>query len=255
MQPARIRKFEKTATDLLATNNYEAAFVLRWIAYEGLVRRAAIKALWMRGALVGEAQKIINQLQGPEWEDPTTLLAKCCHTYINIERGDVPVFKALRDRMHIRNLLFHQLEVATKKSQFDLVSDLLGRALADPSVVFGDIKVDVAPGKMLRRLGNPLVDLRKAEREKSIPRKSVQALLGYDAGKLSPVPKVDDLTDDIVRSLFDPAPATGKTPQFVSEKNRTFVVERKRPPLSKTELQNRLAALRAFAPLKTPTPT
>ena len=246
MQQARIRKFAKAASDLLAKNSYEAAFVLRWIAYQSLVRRAAIKALWMRGAMVSEAQKIINELQGPEWEDPTSLLAKCCGTYINIERGDVPVFKALRDRVHIRNLLFHQLEVATKKSQFKQISDLLALALDDPSKVFGDIKVHIPGAGKTLRLGNPLVDLRKAEREKSIPRKSVQSLLGYESGKLSPVPRVADLNDDMVKSLFDRA--TGKSLQLGSEKNRTYVVERKRVPLTEKEKQNVRAAL--FASLK-----
>lgn len=248
MQQARIRKFAKSASDLLANNSYEAAFVLRWIAYEGLVRRAAIKALWMRGAMVSEAQKIINQLQGPEWEDPTSLLAKCCGNYINVEGGAVPVFKALRDRVHVRNLLFHQLEVATKKSQFKQISDLLALVLDEPSKVFGDIKVYIpgaGPGKTLR-LGNPLVDLRKAKREKSVPRKSVQALLGYEFAKMSPVPRVADLNDDMVKSLFDRA--TGKSLQLGSEKNRSVIVERKRVPLTEKEKQNLRAAL--FASLK-----
>ena len=69
----------------------ERQFALRWIAYEGLVRRTAIKALWMRGAMVREAQKTINQLQGPEWENPTLLLGNC-GTYISI-----PLFKTLQE--------------------------------------------------------------------------------------------------------------------------------------------------------------
>ena len=115
----------------------ERQFALRWIAYEGLVRRTAIKALWMRGAMVREAQKTINQLQGPEWENPTLLLGNC-GTYISI-----PLFKTLQERAHIRNLLFHQLDVATKKGHFKRMTDLLGFALANPSAVFGDIKVHV----------------------------------------------------------------------------------------------------------------
>lgn len=41
MNPARIRKLAKAASNLSNTDNYEAVFALRWVAYEGLMLRAA----------------------------------------------------------------------------------------------------------------------------------------------------------------------------------------------------------------------
>ena len=58
MRPARIKKLATAANQLQATN-YEAAFALRWIAYEGTIVRAAIKALWLRGATVKDAEGTI----------------------------------------------------------------------------------------------------------------------------------------------------------------------------------------------------
>ena len=54
MRSLRIKTLA-AAADQLQETNYETAFALRWIAYEGTIVRAAVNALWLRGAGVKDA--------------------------------------------------------------------------------------------------------------------------------------------------------------------------------------------------------
>ena len=198
MHPARIRKLAKLATDLSDTNNYEAAFALRWIAYEGLMLRAAIKALWMRGATVTEAENILMRLPP---RSPTTLLAHCCCYFIDLENDQYPILKRIKDRAHFRNLLFHQLNVGSK-NQLQLLSDILGLTLANPKSALGGIPVKISGLNVL--LGNPLDDLRKLKRKPRVKRRSVAELYRYNKDDLQTFPATADLTKDEVLRLFVP---------------------------------------------------
>lgn len=228
MHPARIRKLAKAASGLSATNNYEAAFALRWIAYEGLLRRAAIKALWMRGANVKEAESILTRIQH---RDPTTLLAHCCGFSIDLSTDRYyPILKRIRDRWQFRNLLFHQLNVASK-SQLHLLSDILGLTLDDPKIAFGNVGVRIAGLNNPMRLGDPLADLRKLRRKPSSKRKAVVELFAYNKDELRDLPTIPDLTEDEVLRLFMPVPETIATSASTAK-----------PKLTKEEIHKRVAA-------------
>jgi hypothetical protein len=198
MNPARIRKLAKAASDLSNTGNYEAAFALRWIAYEALMVRAAIKALWIRGATVKEAENILMRLPP---RSPTSLLAECCRYSIDLKNDQYPILKRIKDRAHFRNLLFHQLNVASK-NQLQLLSDILGLTLANPKMALGDIPIKVSGLKVL--LGNPLDDLRKLRRRPRVKKRSVAELFRYNRGNLQTFATNSDLTRGEVLRLFIP---------------------------------------------------
>jgi hypothetical protein len=184
MNPARIRKIAKAASNLSNTDNYEAVFALRWVAYEGLMLRAAIKALWMRGAKVKEAEDILPTLQR---RDPLTTLASCCGQSINLTTDQYPILKRIKDRVHFRNILFHQLNVASKK-QLQLLSDILGFTLANPTKALGNLPVRVSELSSAMRLGDPLEDLRKLKRKQKIRLKPVAQLFRYNERDRQPPP-------------------------------------------------------------------
>lgn len=228
MQPARIRKLAKTASDLVERNgSYEAAFTLRWIAYEGLMLRAAIKALWMRGANVKEAENIVTRLPP---RDPTALLGSCCDFHIDVTNDRHPILKRIKDRVHFRNFLFHQLNVASK-SQLQLLSDILGFTLANPKTAFGNIPVRIAGLSAPSRLGDPLADLRRSKRMPNVRKKSVAELFRYNSKDLQSLSAIPDLTEDEVLRLF--MPVTQRV---------TPSVQRIGPMLSKEELHKRMEA-------------
>lgn len=200
MHPARIRKLGKTASDLAKHNNYEAAFALRWIAYEGLIVRAAIKALWMRGASVKDAERIITTLN---LFNVMKLLKQCCGNNFNIDsKGEYPILKTIKDRSELRHLLFHQLNVPSKR-KLKQFSDLLALTLDQPEAAFGKIKVALDGSSSARELGDPLVDLRKLKRSSGITRKAVADLISVN---LKQETTILDLTDDEQLLLFIPPP-------------------------------------------------
>ena len=198
MRPARIRKLAKAASELSNAGNYEAAFALRWIAYEALMARAAIKGLWMRGATVKEAENIIMRLRP---RSPTSLLAECCGNCIDLKDDRYSILKNIKDRVHFRNLLFHQLNVASKK-QLMLLSDILGFTLANPKAALGSIPMKISG--LAVSLGDPLADLRKLKRRPRVKRRSVAELLRYKESDLQAPPTIPDLSDEEVLSLFMP---------------------------------------------------
>ena len=227
MHPARIRKLAKTASELSNAGNYEAAFALRWIAYESLMVRAATKALWMRGATVREAENIIMRLPP---RSPTSLLADCCRYQIDLtsDRSPFPILKRIKDRAHFRNLLFHQLNVASKR-QLQLLSDTLDLTLANPKAALGDIPIKIAGLRV--SLGDPLADLRKLKRRPRVKKRSVAELFPYSKSDLQTVPAIPDLTEDEVLRLFTP----------MAEK-AALSVEGGKPRLTKEELHRRMTA-------------
>jgi hypothetical protein len=230
MNPARIRKLAEAASNLSNTNNYEAAFTLRWVAYEGLMLRAAIKALWIRGAKVKEAENIITTLPH---RDPLTMLAACCGQSINLTTDQYPILKRIKDRAHFRNILFHQLNVASKK-QLQLLSDILGFTLANPKMAFGNLAVRASEMNSAMRLGDPLVDLRKLKRIPQIRVKPVAKLFRYDERDRQPPPAIPDLTKDEVLRLFMPL-----------ADSVAVRVERNKPRLTAEEIRKRMAAWKA----------
>jgi hypothetical protein len=230
MQPARIRKLAKLAIDLSNTNNYEAAFALRWIAYEGLMLRAAIKALWMRGAKVKEAESIITTLPPG---DQLTVLATCCGQSIKLTNDQYLILKRIKDRVHFRNILFHQLNVASKK-QIQALSDILGFTLANPAKAFGNLAVRASEINSTLRLGDPLADLRKLKRMPQIRVKPVAKLFRYNERDRQPLHAIPDLTKDEVLRLF--MPVAGSI---------AVSVERNKPRLTAEEIRKRMAAWKA----------
>ena len=156
MRPARIRAFAKTASDLAHANNQEAAFVLRWIAYEGLIIRASIKALWMRGASVKKAEKFMLTYN---LRKKYSFLSECCAHPIAWNSKRVKALSRIKEREDLRHLLFHQLNIPSTKKLLQF-STLLARTLNNPEMVFGMLEINLgAIGR--QNLGDPLVDLRK----------------------------------------------------------------------------------------------
>jgi hypothetical protein len=109
---------------------------------------------------VKEAENTITTLPR---RDPLTMLAACCGQSINLTTDQYPILKRIKDRTHFRNILFHQLNVASKK-QLQLLSDILGFTLANPKMAFGKLAVRASEMNSAMRLGDPLVDLRKLKR-------------------------------------------------------------------------------------------
>lgn len=196
MHRARILKLAKVATELSNAGNYEAALALRWIAYEALVARAAIKGLWMRAATVKEAESVIMRLPP---RSPTMLLVNCCGNAVDLNDDRYLILRHIKDRAHLRNLLFHQLNVASKE-QLLLLSNILARTLANPTTALGNVELKVSGVRV--SLGDPLVDLRRVKRRPRVKKRSVAELLRYKESSLQAMPTLPDLTEDDVTRLF-----------------------------------------------------
>jgi hypothetical protein len=190
--------------------------------------RAAIKALWMRGAKVKEAEDILPTLP---LHDPLTTLASCCGQHINLTTDQYPILKRIKDRVHFRNILFHQLNVASKK-QLQLLSDILGFTLANPKMAFGNLAVRASEMNSAMRLGDPLVDLRKLKRISQIRVKPVAQLFKYNERDRQPPPPIPDLNEAEVLRLVMP----------VADSVAVNVERIRRPMLTKEELHKRIAA-------------
>ena len=203
MHPSRIRRFAKTASDLAKARHYEEAFALRWIAYEGLIVRAAIKALWMRGVSVKEAEATIAKLNVFK---VMTLLRNCCGTEIHLDnKGKYRILKLLEDRSNLRHMLFHQANVPSK-GKLKQLSDLLALTLDRPEVAFGKIEVAMDGTSSTVELGNPLVDLRRVKRPHGIGKKLISELILINEKAAT---TISDLTDDEVLFLFIPPSRSG----------------------------------------------
>jgi hypothetical protein len=198
MRPTRIRRIAVIAAELSDSGDYEAALALRWIAYEALIARAAIKALWMRGATVKEAENVITRLPP---RSPTSLLADCCGNSINLNDSRYSILKHIKDRSYFRNLLFHQLNVASKK-QLVVLSKILACILTNPNVSFGQIPMKISGMQVF--LGDPLLDLRRLKRKPRVKRRSVAQLLNYKQTDLQTSPSPTELTQDELVRLFTP---------------------------------------------------
>ena len=111
------------------------------------------------------------------------------------------------DRSHFRNLLFHQLNVASKR-QLNLLSNILGLTLNDPNAAFGKIAVRITGLNTPAPLGNPLADLRKLKRSPLIKKKSVGELFVYKKEDLEECAlMIPDLTEDGARCRSIPSKA------------------------------------------------
>ena len=200
MHPARIRRLSKIASALEEAKEYEASFALRCIAYEGLLRRASIKALWMRGAAVKNAEEVIAKLD----KDPINLLADCCGLFIEAKNElKFPVLARIKNRIAYRNLYFHQLSVS-KKEQLHLLSKLLGATLARPTVAFRNVSVSISANS-LEPLGDPLSDLRKAKRKAHIKKKGIFEIVPQFEKEQLEFPIIREMTESEVEQVLNPA--------------------------------------------------
>jgi hypothetical protein len=135
MRCKRIKAINKAASSLSDSGDYEAEFSLRWIAYEGLVKRACVRALWLRGARVKDAEKTLSLIRD---QDLTTLLAECCDSSVsNILSGSLGQVKKY---VRLRNSLFHSA-IVESKSDMKKCSALLKSILINPDMYFANIFV------------------------------------------------------------------------------------------------------------------
>jgi hypothetical protein len=135
MRCNRIKAINSSANSLANSGDYEAEFSLRWIAYEGLVKRACVRALWLRGARVKDAEKTLSLIRD---QDLTTLLAKCCDSSeFKILSGSLGQVKKY---VRLRNSLFHSA-VVESKSEMKKCSALLKSILINPNSCFEKISV------------------------------------------------------------------------------------------------------------------
>ena len=178
----------RVASKLATSGQYEAAFALRWIALEGLIVRAAVKALWMRGAAVQDAEMAVPTLQIYK---VTKLLKKCCGVNSSVNNDvKAPILKFVEQWGDHRNLLFHQLEVGRKKD-LEKLSEVLKKVLEQPRLVFAQMKVDVGAPWGILTLGDPLEDLRQKKRQKCVTKRAIQELITFRR-KDTELPKVPD---------------------------------------------------------------
>ena len=171
MRIKRIERFRDVADRLEANGEHLEAFALRWIACEGLIVRAAVKALWLRGASAKDAEAIINK----ENDYPLALLRRACGQQKHINQ---PQLNAIMYQNEVRNLLFHQ-SVVTSKSKLVLTSRNLKILLDRPLSAFGAVMVKVNDGGAIRAvsIGDPLEEL-KGSKTKRLPGVRIQSARG-----------------------------------------------------------------------------
>jgi len=176
---SRIKKFAAIADELDNSGKYEAAFILRWIAFEGALIRACVKALWQRGASVKDAENTLAMIYE---SNQKKLVAWCCGM------GSEPIknefIRRVKKNGYFRNSLFHQ-SVVVSKSKMTELSKEIAAFLHEPSKFIGDLPVRVSIDGAAHELslGNPFADLRKsrARRIPGVKRISAKELLPWSA--------------------------------------------------------------------------
>ena len=101
MRVATIKRLVKTAETLNQQKDILGAFALYWIAYEGLWARGLVKALWLRGCKVKDAEKFVETWSS---KDPIAFLAKVTGTAVNSS----PIYDLARNNYQLRSCLFHR---------------------------------------------------------------------------------------------------------------------------------------------------
>ena len=156
MRRNRIKRMQDASDNLEGLGFHEEAFALRWIAYEGVLARASVKALWLRGARVADAEAVINR--EPDLT-PTTMVARAVG--VNSKTVKAPILSQMKYNRNVRNLLFHQASVPEKR-KMKMLSANLKTFLQSPTNALSSLSVEIRTGvkSTFVSLGDPLVDLR-----------------------------------------------------------------------------------------------
>jgi hypothetical protein len=156
MRRNRIKRMQNAADALEGLGFHEEAFALRWIAYEGVLARASVKALWLRGARVADAETVINREPNLT---PTTMVARAVG--VKSQSVKAPTLSQMKNNREVRNLLFHQASVPEKR-KMKVLSAYLKTFLQNPTTALSSLNVEVKSGtrSTFVSLGDPFVDLR-----------------------------------------------------------------------------------------------
>jgi len=155
MEPKTIRSIIKSAQKLKKDGDLLSAFALFWIAFEGLVFRVAIKALWMRGVSVRNSQTFFRVHRTENLGD---LVTRCCGVH---QGKNISFIQSILKLRVLRDQLFYTGSAPDIRSLKPAL-DLLSLALNKPSNLFSHLTVKTPEGQIL--IGNPLEDLRGKKR-------------------------------------------------------------------------------------------
>ena len=155
MEPKTIRSIIKSAQKLKKDGELLSAFALFWIAFEGLVFRVAIKALWMRGVSVRNSQTFFRVHRTENLGD---LVTRCCGVH---QGKNISFIQSILKLRVLRDQLFYTGSAPDIRSLKPAL-DLLSLALNKPSNLFSHLTVKTPEGQIL--IGNPLEDLRGKKR-------------------------------------------------------------------------------------------
>ena len=155
MEPKTIRSIIKSAQKLEKEGDLLSAFALFWIAFEGLVFRIAIKALWMRGVSVRNSQIFFRVHRTENLSD---LVTRCCGVH---QGKNISFIQSILKLRVLRDQLFHTGSAPDIRSLKPAL-DLLSLALNKPSNIFSNLTVKTPEGQI--PIGNPLEDLRGKKR-------------------------------------------------------------------------------------------
>jgi hypothetical protein len=175
---ARIRQLVKAAAELTVKRSHIGAFLLLWTAHEALIYRACVKALWIRGYKVTDAEKDISSrnLEGHKLWD---FFCRCCGGDQNTPPfGKTDPYIVLRNALlgisTTRNSVVHGARIAGQAGNKTLIkaNTIITAIINNSAKAFGDAKVRTeAQGDKL--LGDPLDDLRKWKRKSYVPKEKL----------------------------------------------------------------------------------
>jgi hypothetical protein len=199
MEKKRIRKFCEAANAADNQKNfYDVAFALRYMAYEGVISRICVKALWIRGARVKDAEKTIASLRNVRVSD---LLRKSLNN-----QAIHPLMTYISKNSHLRNNLFHNTVVQSQKD-VRAFSRLLKAFLLNPEASLKEIGTcyDVDGEIKWHAIGDPFSNLKGAKRPQGVVKAKAADLLGFSSENYqSKAPSVSIRVGNVIRKLGDP---------------------------------------------------
>ena len=158
MRKSTITNLVKIAQELSQKNDVAAAFALYWIAYEGLWARGLVKALWLRGCNVKDAEKFVEQYSH---KDQLIFLREV----VGMHGRKSPFINLVRTNYSLRSRFIHR--AVENRVLMKLMNTAFDGLFKNPELLFQGVRVAIPTSKTQTKyvkIGDPLKRLKRGER-------------------------------------------------------------------------------------------
>lgn len=170
VSPSLIKELVDTAIKLTNEQKHITAFLLLYPAYEALMFRACVKALWLRGYNVGDSERFIVKFQQIDdfWWEFFKWCCGCRENDLPFDTGHIyfDAQKFLREIRELRGLLIHGVKVPAGENYQTMQDANKIIIWIITSQVMGEARVKIRDE--IRALGDPLEKLGRPKRRSNL---------------------------------------------------------------------------------------